>query len=108
MKVKFVTWTNRGKEKKNRDEASVYDNHAIGVYKQQNYSTLVGHVPIVDNFLNTDKENRLAAVVTGFRKWEFGQVVQVEFTGRMKKRNIATTRHRELNKKKEKYSGHVN
>ena len=51
----------------------MYDNHAIGVYKQQNYSTLVGHVPIecsslLDNFLNTDKENRLAAVVTGFRK----------------------------------------
>ena len=94
--------------KKNGDEASVYDNHAIGVYKQQNYSTLVGHVPIVDNFLNTDNENRLAAVVTGFRKWGFGLVVQVEFTGRMKKRNIATTRHRELKKKNEKYRGHEN
>ena len=51
----------------------MYDNHAIGVYKQPKYSTLGGHIPIecstlVDNFLSANKENRLAAVVTGFRK----------------------------------------
>ena len=100
-------------KKNNCDEASMYDNHAIGVYKQPKYSTLGGHIPIecstlVDNFLNANKENRLAAVVTGFRKWEFGLIVQAEFTGRMKKRNIATTRHWELKKKNEKYRGHEN
>ena len=62
---------------------------------------------LVDNFLNTDKENRLVAVVTGFRKLEFVLVVQAEFTGRMKKQNIATTLHQELKEKKEKYRGHV-
>ena len=45
--------------------ASMYDNHAIGVYKQEKYSTLVGHVTIecstLLNFLNADKENRLTA-----------------------------------------------
>ena len=51
----------------------MYDNHAIGIYKQEKDSTLDGHVPIecstlVDNVLNTDKENRLTAVVTGKRK----------------------------------------
>ena len=91
----------------------MYDNHAIGVYKQPKYSTLGGHVPIecsslVDNFLNTDKENRLAAVVTGFRKLEFGLIVHPEFTDRMKKRNIAATLHQELKKKNEKYRGHEN
>ena len=49
------------------------DNHVIGVYKQERDFTLVGHVPIecstlVDNFLNADKESRLAAVVTSKRK----------------------------------------
>ena len=32
--------------KNNRDEASMYDNHAIGVYKSEKDSTLVSHVPI--------------------------------------------------------------
>lgn len=49
------------------------DNHATGVYKQKKGSTLVGHVPmkcstLEDNLLSAIKENRLAAVVTGFRK----------------------------------------
>ena len=61
----------------NRDEASMYDNHAIGVYNQEKDSALVGHVPIecstlVDNILNADKENRLTAVVTDKRKREVG------------------------------------
>ena len=51
--------------KHDRHEASVCDNHAIGVYKQEKYSTLVGHVPIecstLLNYLNADKENRLTA-----------------------------------------------
>ena len=46
----------------------MYDNHAIGVYKQEKDSTLVGHVPtecstLVDNFSNADIENRLTVVV---------------------------------------------
>ena len=32
--------------KDSRDEASMYDNHAIGVYKSEKDSTLVSHVPI--------------------------------------------------------------
>lgn len=75
-------------------KASMYGNHAIGVYKQEKDSTLVDHVPIdcstlVDNFLNTGKENRLTAVVTGKRK-----------------RHVATILHIELEKKKKKYRGH--
>ena len=98
--------------KDGRDEASMYDIHAIGVYKQEKGSTLVGHVLIKystlldNNFLNSDKENRLIAVVTGKRKGAVGLVVLAEFTSRTKKRNIATILHRELEKKKEKYSGH--
>ena len=61
------------------DEASMYNNHAIGVYKQEKDSILVGHVPIeystlVFNFLNADKENRLRAVATGKQKREVGVV----------------------------------
>ena len=67
------------------------------------------HVPIecstlVDNFLGADKENRLTAVITLKRKREVGLVVPAEFTGRTKKQNIATIVHRELQKKKVKYS----
>ena len=32
--------------KDDHDESSMYGNHAIGVYKQENDSTLVSHVPI--------------------------------------------------------------
>ena len=97
--------------KNDRDEASMYDNHAIGVYKQEKDSTLVGHVPIefsilVDNFLKADKENRLTSVVICKRKRDVGLVVLAEFAGRTKKQNIATILHQELEKKKEKYSGH--
>ena len=59
----------------------------------------------MDNFVNADKENKLMAVVTGKQKREVGLVVPAEFTGRRKKRNIATTFHQELENKKEKYSG---
>ena len=97
--------------KDDRDEASLYDSHVIGVCKQVKDSTLVGHVLIgcstlVDNFLNADKENILTAVVTGKRKREVGLVAPVEFTVRTKKQNIATILDRELEKKKEKYSCH--
>ena len=67
---------------------------------------------LVDHFLNADK-NRLTAVVNGKRKLEAGLVVPTEFrrmkkqkSGSTKKQNIATILHRELEKKKEKYSGH--
>ena len=58
-----------------RDEASMYGNHAIAVYKQEKNSTLIGHVlkeysTLVDNFVNADKENRLMAVVTAKQKRE--------------------------------------
>ena len=43
---------------------------------------------------------------TGKRKRVVALVNPAEFTDRMKKRNIATILHRELEKKKEKYSGH--
>ena len=77
-------------------EASIYDNHAIGVYKQKKKdSTLIGHgriecLTLVDNLSNAGKENRLTAVVTGKRKREFRLVVPIGFTARTKKRNIAT------------------
>ena len=45
-------------------------------------------------------------MVTGKRKREVVLVVQAEFTGRTKKRNIATILCQELEKKKEKYIGH--
>ena len=88
-------------------------NHAVGAYKQEKNSTLVGHVSmecstLVDNFLNADKENRLTAVVAGKRKREVYLVVPAEITGRTKKRNITTILYRELEKKKEKYSGNLN
>ena len=97
--------------KDDRDEASMYDNHATGVYKREKGFTLVSRVPIecstlVDNFLNAHKENRLASVVTGKGKREVGLVVAAEFTGRTKKRNVATILCQELDKKKEKFSGH--
>ena len=62
----------------------------IGVYGQEKDSTLVGHVPVeclalVDNFLNADKENRFAAVVTGKQKREASLVVLAEFNGRTMK-----------------------
>ena len=60
----------------------------------------------MDNFLNAHKENRLASVVTGKGKREVGLVVAAEFTGRKKKRNVATILCQELDKKKEKFSGH--
>ena len=63
---------------------------------------------LVDNFLKADKENRLTAVVAGKRKREVYLVVPAEITGRTKKRNIATILYRELEKKKEKYSGNLN
>ena len=46
------------------------------------------------------------AVVTGKPKREVGLAVLAEFTGRVKKRNIATILHQGFEKKKEKYSGH--
>ena len=68
------------------------------LHKQEEDSTLVGHVPIecstlVDNFLNTDKENILMVVVTVKRKRDVGLVVLAELTGRTEKRNIATILH---------------
>ena len=83
--------------KDDRDEVSVYDNHAIGVYKQEK-STLV------DLFLNDDKENELA--VTGKQKRDFSLVVPREFTGRTKKQNIAAILLGQLENKKEEYRGY--
>ena len=76
-----------------------------------NKKKVPGHVPIgcstlVDNFSNADKESKLTAVINGKRKREVGLVVPAEFTGRTKKRNVATILDRELEKKKERYSGH--
>ena len=51
------------------------------------------------DFLKADKENRLTAVTVDILKQEVGLVVLVEFTGRSKKRNIATILHQELEKK---------
>ena len=94
-----------------RNEASMYGCQVIGLYKQEKDSILAGHVPtgcstLVDNFSNADKESKLTAVINGKRKREVGLVVPAEFTGRTKKRNIATIIDRELEKKKERYSGH--
>ena len=72
-----------------------------------NKKKIPGHVPIgcstlVDNFSNADKESKLTAVINGKRKREVGLVVPAEFTGRTKKRNVATILDRELEKKKER------
>ena len=96
--------------KDDRAEASEYDKHAIGVYKQMD-STLVGHVPIecsalMDNFLSADEANRLSAAVTGKRKREVGLVVPAKFTCITKTRRLANILYQELVKKKEKYSEH--
>ena len=75
----------------------MYDNHAIGVYKQEK-STLV------DLFLNDDKENELT--VTGKQKRDFSLVVPREFSGRTKKQNIAAILLGQLENKKEEYRGY--
>ena len=61
-----------------KDEGSMYDSYAIGVYKKEKDSTLVGYVPmecltLVDDFLKAGKENRLTAVVSGKRKRKDGR-----------------------------------
>ena len=81
-------WKPKNDEKLNchkyhHHEASMYDNHAIELYKQEKYSKLVGYVPIecsnLVKFLNTDKQNRLTAIVTGKIKQELGLKVPEEW-----------------------------
>ena len=70
-------------QKDDREEAKLYDEHAIGIY--QNDSLLVGHVPIelsfiICCFLRAHNKNSLLVRVTGPRKLENGLVVPGCFT----------------------------
>ena len=67
-----------------REEAKAYDKYAIAIYKDSDFTELVGHSPIeISNiiyyFLRADERNRVNVQVTGKRKREVGLVVPARY-----------------------------
>ena len=92
--------------KDDRAEAKEFDEHAVGVYK--NEKTLVGHVPIelsflMNMFLKANKDNGIIAEVNGGRKRENGFVVPCLYKCRSKNKKIAEILIKEVSNSSEKY-----
>ena len=67
-----------------REEAKAYDKYAIGIYKDSDFTELVGHAPIeISNiiyyFLRADERNHVNVQVTGKRKREVRLVVPARY-----------------------------
>ena len=97
--------------KDDREEAKDHNENAIGVYKinAEIEDLLVGHIPceisnLIHCFLNTDKFNSVVVTVTGKQKREMGLVVAARFKCMAKKKMFAKILHKDLMKKKNKYS----
>ena len=88
-----------------REETKVYDKFSIGIYKDENHRTLVGHIPIEISslcfqFLNQSPDNRINATITGKREREVGLVVPANVTFVSNDRLCAETLEKELLKRK--------
>ena len=67
-----------------REEALSYNEFAIGVYKDEKCSLLLGHLPIEilslsHHFLKRSSENKIIVKITGKREGEIGLVVPANF-----------------------------
>ena len=67
-----------------REDALSYHEFAIGVYKDEKCSLLVGHLPIEISslsyhFLKKSSKNKIIVKITGKRETEIGSVVPANF-----------------------------
>ena len=77
-----------------REEALSYNEFAIGVYKDEKCSLLVGHLPIeISNlfyhFLEKSSENKIIVKITGKREREIGLIVPANFVYITKDKNCS-------------------
>ena len=94
-------------KKDNGQEATEFDPHAVGVYRQskpvasESDLLLAGHVPIelsrvIARFLGVCKDNSLTVEEVGKRKREVGLVVPGMYVARSKSKKIIDILYREL------------
>ena len=88
-----------------REKALSYDEFAIGVYKDEKCSLLVGHLPIEISslsyhFLKKSSENKIIVKITGKRVREIGLVVPANFVYITKDKNCSIILENELEKRK--------
>ena len=88
-----------------REEALSYDEFAIGVYKDEKCSLLVGHLPIKISslsyhFLKKSSENKIIVKIMGKRETETALVVPVNFVYICKDKNCSIILEAELEKRK--------
>ena len=88
-------------KKDDREEASNYDVHALGVFRDEK---MVGHMPIelsksMDYFLQQSAENCIHVEVTGKRKREIELIVQGRYIAYMKDLRTAEFLIFEMNKR---------
>ena len=88
-----------------REEALSYNEFAIGVYKDEKCSLLVGHLPIEISslsyhFLKKSSENKIIVKITGKREREIGLVVPANFVYITKDKNCSIILEAELEKRK--------
>lgn len=94
-----------------RDEATEYDENAIGVYlwgKEGTVDGLVGHLPLelsklIKQFLNADKNNIVTATVIGKRKREVGLVIPAKYSAMTTHKELICILNDELLKRKNRY-----
>ena len=82
-----------------------YDEFAIGVYKNEKYSLLAGHLPIeISNlsypFLKKSSENKIIVKITWKREREIGLVVPANFVFITKDKNCSIILEAELENRK--------
>ena len=88
-----------------REEALSYNEFAIGVYKDEKCSLLLGHLPIEISslsyhFLKVTSRNRIIVNITGKREREIGLVVPANFVYITKDKNCSIILEAELEKRK--------
>ena len=88
-----------------REEALSYDEFAIGVYKGEKCSLLVGHVPIEISslsyhFLKKSSESKVIVKITGKTERQIGLVVSANFVYITKDKNCSIIFEAELEKRK--------
>ena len=88
-----------------REKALSYDEFAIGAYKDEKCSLLVGHLPIEISslsylFLKNPSENKIIVKITGKREREIGLVVPANFVYIAKDKNCSIILKAKLEKRK--------
>ena len=88
-----------------REEALIYDEFAIGVYKEEKCSLLVGHLPIKISslsyhFLKKSSENKIIVKIMGKRERVIGLVVPANFVYITKDKNCSIILEAKLEKRK--------